>query len=54
MLLRHTFDLEEEAKVIETAVSNVLKAGYRTGDIMQDGMTQLGCSEMGDKVLEAL
>jgi 3-isopropylmalate dehydrogenase len=52
MLLRHTFDLEEEAKVIETAVSNVLKAGYRTGDIMQDGMTRVGCSEMGDKVLE--
>lgn len=54
MLIRHTFDLEEEAQDIERAVSNVLKAGYRTGDIMQDGMTQVGCSEMGLKVLEEI
>lgn len=51
MLLRHSYDLEDEATAIETAVSKVLKAGFRTGDIMQEGMTKLGCTEMGEKVL---
>ena len=34
MLLRYSFDLDEEASAIEAAVQKVLKEGYRTIDIM--------------------
>ena len=50
MMLRYSFDLDEEAVAIESAVSNVLKEGYRTIDIMSEGMTQIGTKEMGDKI----
>jgi len=48
MMLRFTFDLDEEATAIEKAVEAVLDKNYRTGDIMSAGCTQVGCSEMGD------
>ena len=48
MMLRYSFDLDKEADEIENAVKEVLKAGYRTGDIMQEGKTLVGTVEMGD------
>ncbi len=51
MMLRYSFDLEEEADKIEAAVKSVLKKGYRTIDIMSDGMTLVGTKEMGDLVV---
>ena len=54
MMLRYSFDMEEEAAAIETAVSKVLDAGYRTGDIWSPGCTRVGCSEMGRLILESL
>ena len=48
MMLRFTFDLDEEAVAIEKAVEAVLDKNYRTGDIMSAGCTQVGCSQMGD------
>ena len=42
----------KEADAVENAVSEVLKDGFRTGDIMSEGMTKLSCSEMGDKIAE--
>lgn len=50
LLLRHSLGLEEEACAVERAVSQVLDAGYRTGDIFSQGMKQVGCTEMGDLV----
>ncbi|PWJ52420.1 3-isopropylmalate dehydrogenase [Faecalicatena contorta] len=50
MMLRFSFDLDKEAEAIERAVSQVLKEGYRTIDIMSEGSIQIGTSEMGDKV----
>ena len=50
MMLKYSFGLDEEAKAIEDAISKVLDAGYRTGDIMSEGMKQVSCSEMGDLV----
>lgn len=50
MMLRYSFDMPEEADAIENAVNKVLDAGYRTKDIMQEGCTKVGCSEMGDLV----
>lgn len=52
MMLRYTFDLEEEAKAVERAIEEVLEAGYRTIDIMSEGCTQIGCSEMGHLIVE--
>ncbi len=36
MMLRHSFDLEQEAQSIENAVTKVLELGYRTQDIATD------------------
>jgi 3-isopropylmalate dehydrogenase len=47
MMLRFSFDMAEEADAIEAAVNRALDDGYRTGDIMQEGMKKVGCSEMG-------
>jgi 3-isopropylmalate dehydrogenase len=35
-------------------VKRVLKQGYRTGDIFEDGMKRVGTVEMGDAVVAAL
>ena len=48
MMLRYSFDLDKEADAIENAVKVILKKGYRTGDIMSEGCTRVGCREMGD------
>ena len=50
MMLRFSFDLDKEADVIEQAVSQVLKDGYRTIDIMSEGKKQIGTVEMGDLI----
>ncbi len=52
MMLRYSFDLDREADAIERAVKQVLKEGYRTGDIMSDGCRKVGCSKMGDLLAE--
>ncbi len=54
MMLRFTFDLDKEATAIEVAVSQVLKDGYRTIDIMSEGNTQVGTKEMGDLICERI
>lgn len=52
MMLRYSFNMAQEADCIENAVSRVLDAGYRTGDIFSPGCTLVGCSEMG-RLIEA-
>lgn len=54
MMLKFTFDLDEEAAAIEKAVEAVLEKGYRTGDIMSVGCIQVGCSQMGSLIKEAI
>ena len=54
MMLRQSFDLTEEADRVEYAVRRVLHAGYRTADIFEKGATQVGTTEMGDLVAEAI
>ncbi len=55
MMLRYSFDLEEEATAIEKAVDDVLTEGYRTGDILGASKeTPLSCTEMTDKILEKI
>lgn len=52
MMLRYSFDLEEEASAIEAAVEKVLDEGYRTGDIASEGTNVVGCAKMGELVAE--
>jgi 3-isopropylmalate dehydrogenase len=54
MLLRHSFDLEEQAVKIENAVRSVLHSGYRTADIFTPGTRCVGTEEMGNAVAGAL
>ncbi len=54
MMLRYSFGLMDEAEAIEAAVTRVLDKGFRTPDIMSDGMTLVGTKEMGDAVLAEL
>lgn len=50
MLLRYSFDLDEEAAAVEAAVKQVLAEGYRTTDIMSEGCQLVGTKEMGDLI----
>lgn len=52
MMLRYSFDLETEARAIEGAVEAVLDQGYRTGDIMSEGMSLIGTEKMGSLICE--
>ncbi len=54
MMLRFSFDRDAEADAIEQAVTQVLKDGYRTGDIMSEGKQQVSTSEMGDLICERI
>ena len=54
MMLRYSFDLDKEADAVEAAVKKVLEDGIRTGDIMSEGCTQVGCSGMGDAICERI
>ncbi|MCH5294507.1 MAG: 3-isopropylmalate dehydrogenase [Treponema sp.] len=61
MLLRYSFGLEKEARAVEDAVSAVLDAGWRTGDIAGKDAESLkaagklvGTKRMGALVVEAL
>ncbi len=53
MLFRHSLNLEEEARAVETAVDRVLQQGFRTRDIAGNGAS-IGTVEMGAKVVDAL
>ncbi len=54
MMLRYSFDLDKEAAAVEKAVQSALQDGYRTVDIMSEGCTQVGCSQMGDILAERI
>jgi len=52
-MLQYTFNLEKEAKAIDEAIGKVLE-NYRTYDLMEPGKTQVGTSEMGDLIAQAI
>jgi len=54
MMLRYALNQPEAANKIEQAVIEVLERGYRTGDIMSEGMKLVGCRAMGDALIEVL
>ena len=59
MMLRYTFNLEEPAANIESAVRKVLKAGYRTSDLVvgddqSNRLEVVGTQAMGKIVLDQM
>ena len=54
MMLRFSFDMAAEADAIERAVDETLSAGYRCGDIYEEGMTLVGCKAMGKAIRERI
>jgi len=54
MALRYSFDMGDEADLIDKAVQNVLETGIRTADIMQPGAAKVSTDVMGDSLLMAL
>lgn len=50
MMLRYSFGMDKEADAVENAVNSALENGFRTGDIMSEGMKLCSCSEMGDRI----
>ncbi|MBE6030240.1 MAG: 3-isopropylmalate dehydrogenase [Firmicutes bacterium] len=55
MMLRYSFDLEEEADCIEAAVNKAIEDGLRTADIIGDSEgTPLTCTEMTDAIIARL
>ena len=54
MMLKYSFDMDEEAAAVEAAVNRVLDKGLRTGDCMAEGCTLVTCTGMGDAVLAEL
>ncbi|MCP5364436.1 MAG: 3-isopropylmalate dehydrogenase [Hyphomicrobiales bacterium] len=54
MCLRHSFDLQDEANLVEQAVIGVLDGGLRTADIMQEGKARVSTRVMGESIIREL
>lgn len=54
MMLRYSFDLEEEALAVEAAVEKVLKKGYRTMDLYSEGTKLVGTKEIGKLICDEI
>jgi len=54
MMLRYSLGLANEADKIEQTIDRVLEDGYRTYDIMSDGMKKVGTGKMGDLIAEKI
>lgn len=54
MMFRYSFDYKFEADLIEKAVENVLKQGFRTSDIVGTNSNPISCSQMGDEVVKEI
>jgi 3-isopropylmalate dehydrogenase len=54
MMLKYSFGLPSEAMAVERAVLQTLDEGYRTKDIMTDGMKQVGTTDMGKIISERI
>ena len=53
-MLRYSFDLPKAADMIEKAVENVLKKGYRTRDIATEGCILTGSEEFTDIMIKEI
>jgi 3-isopropylmalate dehydrogenase len=54
MMLRYSFDLADEADLVEKSVAKALAAGARTADIRQPSTASISTRDMGDTILREL
>jgi len=54
MMLKYSFNMDKAADEVDQAIRNVLKKGYRTADIYEEGMKKAGCREMGRLIIEEI
>ncbi len=54
MALRYSFNMTDEADLLDSAIANVLANDLRTADLMQKGKTEVTTSQMGDAILREL
>ncbi len=54
LMLRYSLSMPAEAQIIESAVTETLKDGFRTRDIHQPDKRLVSTAEMGDRVAENL
>jgi 3-isopropylmalate dehydrogenase len=54
MMFKYSFNMPAESDAIESAIDAVLKKGYRTADLVEDGKKTVSTSEMGDLVVEEI
>ena len=54
MMLRYSFDLQDEADLVESSISAVLGSGLRTADIMEEGARRATTTAMADGLIAEL
>jgi len=54
MLLRYSFDMADDADMIDRAAENVLAGGLRTADIMEEGKARVSTETMGEAIISEL
>jgi 3-isopropylmalate dehydrogenase len=54
MLLHESFGLSREARLVETALADVWRRGFRTPDLAGPGARVIGTREMADRVAAAV
>ena len=54
MMLKYSFDMQEESDLIEKAIENVLSKGLRTLDIQQQDTKYVSTKEMGSAIIQEL
>tara|TARA_Y100001970_G_scaffold244788_1_gene311282 strand:- start:83 stop:1195 length:1113 start_codon:yes stop_codon:yes gene_type:complete len=54
MMLKYSFDMQEDSQIIEKAVQNVLLKGFRTEDIKKGAKKIISTKEMGDAIIDEL
>lgn len=52
LMLRFSFQLENEAKILEKAIEKVLSDGYSTKDIWLEGRTLISTDKMGEEIVK--
>ena len=54
MMLKYSFDMQEDSQLVEKAIQSVLLKGLRTADIKEGAEKIISTKEMGDAVIEEL
>ena len=54
MMLRYSFDLQDQADLVDRTIANLLASGLRTADIMQEGKAKVSTSVMADAIIREL